>query len=115
VNATTIVHTDRSLTALLKPRVYTISQPTPWGDCEGTRDLGATFVVRLAAPLTIENAVLPVAGFGSGETTCNDNYKAFHFDFAIRGATSLLVFVDLRRRAVVWIIPQPDDTAVRRS
>jgi len=115
VSATSIVDTDRSVALLLKSRVYAISQPTPWGDCEGTGDLGATFVVRLAAPLTIENVLLPVAGFGSGETTCNDNYKAFHFHFAIHGATSLLVFVDLRRRAVVWIIPQPDDSAIRRS
>jgi hypothetical protein len=50
--------------------------------------------------------LLPVAAFPGGEN-CTDNYAAIHKRYTIHRATSLRVIVDFKRKAVVWIIPQP--------
>jgi hypothetical protein len=104
VEASKIVGSDSGLRQLLAGHRSVMPKPNPWGSENGTTVIGAVFRIALSPPLSAKLAVLPTASFpASGVGTYSRGKKAV----ALRDATSLLVFVDLRYRAVVSIVPQP--------
>jgi hypothetical protein len=103
VEAQQILARDTHVQRLLAGVRATVERPDPWGG-NGDRDIGAVFRIHLLDKLYVKQTSIPVADFPSDGS---DAYRALHQTVSINGATGLTVFVDLRSRRVVWVMPTP--------
>jgi hypothetical protein len=105
IAASKLVAADAYLRALLHGRTYTVSSPDPWGNQNGTRNIGAVLHIHLAKRLTVARTEIPVADFPADQSNA---FTMGHEAVSIHGATGLTVFVDFSRHRVVWVMPTPD-------
>jgi hypothetical protein len=109
VRATEIATRDAFLRDLLRGNHATFLRPEAWGGCGPRGIIGAVIEVRPSRPLNVASTRLPAANFPSES---EPGYGGCSYTLgrtppvAIRGAKSLRVFVEFKRAAVVWVIPE---------